>query len=230
MSAKIQFICPRCSHQMQIHEAIRVWMCPMCSKASAVTAGEVSTEDNHVEELVVNKTEGTANHAMSPTSPKSGARFPDQSPATDSHGSHDRPEEGTRFKIPERFIRNFITSNEVVLTAGYFKRHIWVRMKFLFDWVRFYLIATDKRIVTIRKSLWWFAKIDDVVNYADLDGIHVSHSKKKGMHFTSKTQYTRIHFQFSNGSSVETKTLNHVLIQSLCESLKDKVKLTTEQL
>jgi|GEM_PF-1768740 hypothetical protein len=229
MNDKIQFTCPHCSHQMQIHEAIRIWMCPMCGKASAVTAEEVAPEDNRVEELVVKTSEGTANDAMSPANPKSGPGFPDQSPATDSHGSHDRPEEGTRFKIPERFIRNFITSNEVVLTAGYYQRDIqfW---GIWFDWVRSYLIATDKRIVTVRKSLWWFAKIDGVVNYADLDGIHVSHSKKKGMHFSSKTQHTRIHFQFSNGNSVETKTLNHVLVQSLCASLKDRVKLTTEQL
>ncbi len=229
MSDKIQFICPHCSHQMQIHESIRVWMCPMCGKASAVTAEEVAPEDNRVEELVVKTSEGTANDAMNPANPKSGPGFPDQSPATDSHGSHDRPEQGTRFNIPERFIRNFITSNEVVLTAGYYRRDIKKR-GFWFDWVRYYLIATDKRIVSVRKSLWWFAKIDTVVNYADLDKIHVSHSKKKGMHFTSKTQYTRIHFQFSNGNSEKTKTLNHGLVQSLCASLENRVKLTTEQL
>jgi predicted Zn finger-like uncharacterized protein len=154
---------------------------------------------------------------------------PDQSPLTNFYGGHDRPEEGTRFTIPERYIRNFITCNEVVLTAGFFQRDIqdWF---IWFNYVRHYLITTDIRIVIIRRSLWRFARIFAVVNYEDLHGIHVSHSKKKGMHLTSRTQYTKIQFRFSDGNSMEIKTLNHMLVQSLCASLEDRVKLTTEQL
>jgi tetratricopeptide (TPR) repeat protein len=72
MNATVQFICPQCSHTMQVHEAIRTWTCPICGKPSAVTGEEIAPEANRVEESVVKTSEGTPNDATSPVNPESG--------------------------------------------------------------------------------------------------------------------------------------------------------------
>lgn len=136
------------------------------------------------------------------------------------------------FKISQRIIRKLIRPDERVLAAGRLRTDFSVIMigaPIWFNRMKDYLVASDRRLVLGRKTLW--RRLREVRSswYDEMKDLTLSVKKKQLIHMRAKDVYSIVGIRMIRHHLEELKTVNHPLVAAIAEKIGDYVTLNVEQ-